>query len=618
MTFGGTGVEGSRGMCGMVGLCLALTALVSSCEGDHGECEGEERCACYPNGTCNDGLDCRSSLCVEVDRGADEGSDDDDPGSGTAGTSGEGGAILDDAGAADDVGGRASGGDRSGNDTSGNDASRRDDPGAGGDSGDPPDGGSVSDDTAGDAPGGQDDDVTLGGDPSNEVDDAPKVTDEGSGVTDDVMSVGACVPGARRCGESGSLEICGDEGSGWVVQGCDCVSPDQPECDAPFVCQSGALSCDAEGHNVLQCATSGEQQFEIESCVARDEVCFEGECLPLECVPNTTYCEDNALVNCTSDGMLEVIVACEAPTFCHAGIGGCVVSVCEPGSQRCNSDGTETEICSPDGDAWQPGVACPAGCHNSACVLTTQDCHGSKLYCDRDSLHECDNGFRSTYLGCAEVEYCLEDVDGAGCVPDNCNGGERSCANERFGWCSSTGSGPLPDAIFCPTDQVCDLQFGCADVAEDELGSDDYISSADLLGGYFVRVDNPRRLTEVAFGVAYVQGLGGSELLVFVSDTQEGPYQRISAWPIPVETQTPEYVLRVTQELEAGKFYFIGTYGSLVTYFSRSQLGAPEYLSFGLRITGGGSSFVNAPEQFMLSDISTEAAFMMKFTTQRL
>lgn len=70
-------------------LALSLVpAAFWGCDGGSSslECEpGTERCVCYRNGTCNDGLVCLSSRCV----------DDGKPDGGTAGTAGTGGAAVD-------------------------------------------------------------------------------------------------------------------------------------------------------------------------------------------------------------------------------------------------------------------------------------------------------------------------------------------------------------------------------------------------------------------------------------------------------------------------------------------------------------------------------------------
>jgi hypothetical protein len=49
---------------GLGGLAIAWL-LVSSC-GEKSQCQGAERCACYANETCNQGLECRSNLCIDL------------------------------------------------------------------------------------------------------------------------------------------------------------------------------------------------------------------------------------------------------------------------------------------------------------------------------------------------------------------------------------------------------------------------------------------------------------------------------------------------------------------------------------------------------------------------
>ncbi len=50
---------------------LSLWA-VTSCK--KSQCQGAERCACYANETCNDGLECRSNVCVNLDGSSGSGS----------------------------------------------------------------------------------------------------------------------------------------------------------------------------------------------------------------------------------------------------------------------------------------------------------------------------------------------------------------------------------------------------------------------------------------------------------------------------------------------------------------------------------------------------------------
>src|SRR4051794_15137052 len=41
-------------------------ASLASCGSDDAKCTGAEHCACYGNGSCNAGLDCRSRVCVNL------------------------------------------------------------------------------------------------------------------------------------------------------------------------------------------------------------------------------------------------------------------------------------------------------------------------------------------------------------------------------------------------------------------------------------------------------------------------------------------------------------------------------------------------------------------------
>lgn len=93
---------------GSGGVLLAATGLwilaCNSSDGGSGDCpEGDERCACYPNETCNGDLVCRSDKCVSLDGSG-----------GSGGSDNEGGSSGDNSGGSSNGGSDASGGSASG------------------------------------------------------------------------------------------------------------------------------------------------------------------------------------------------------------------------------------------------------------------------------------------------------------------------------------------------------------------------------------------------------------------------------------------------------------------------------------------------------------------------
>lgn len=80
------------------------TSNSGACTGD----QGDERCNCYPNDTCNAGLTCLSDLCVAVGANAGAGGDDNSNQGGSNGNGGSGGSA-----AGESNGGSSSGGSSS-------------------------------------------------------------------------------------------------------------------------------------------------------------------------------------------------------------------------------------------------------------------------------------------------------------------------------------------------------------------------------------------------------------------------------------------------------------------------------------------------------------------------
>jgi hypothetical protein len=113
LTRQGLSVVSRLGLAFLVGAALAVACTESS-PPSQSCAPGTERCACYGNGTCNAGLECRSSLCVGAAAGGTSGSTGrgGGGGAGASGVSGTGGAQT--GGASGSAGGAGTGGAASG------------------------------------------------------------------------------------------------------------------------------------------------------------------------------------------------------------------------------------------------------------------------------------------------------------------------------------------------------------------------------------------------------------------------------------------------------------------------------------------------------------------------
>lgn len=100
------------GWSGAVFTAAVLGMFACSSESSEGDCpEGDERCACYPNKTCNGDLECRSNKCVSLGDGGNGGDGGNDNNGGGAGDDDSGGAGGSGNGGSDASGGsNASGG----------------------------------------------------------------------------------------------------------------------------------------------------------------------------------------------------------------------------------------------------------------------------------------------------------------------------------------------------------------------------------------------------------------------------------------------------------------------------------------------------------------------------
>jgi hypothetical protein len=198
--------------------------------------------------------------------------------------------------------------------------------------------------------------------------------------------------------------------------------------------------------------------------------------------------------------------------------------------------------------------------------------------------------------------------------------GKALCTDERFTVCKSDGSGPDSGGTVCASNQVCDSTLGCGATAVDSLGREDSENGLVELNGFFYRVDTPRVLTSVEISMVAFSQNATASVYIYDADNEDGPYtRRIIAPAAGVSISHPRGTATLTYQLQAGKFYFIGTYGSEVAaQFSTAPLTYPSRTSFGVVFASGRADLVALPpDTLMLSDLMGTTAYYQVLTTRR-
>ena len=384
----------------VLGSCNDSSVSTPSCP------EGSETCACYGNGTCDDGLECRSDLCVELDDG--DSSDDDDNGS--------------DGDSSDDDDDNGSDGDSSDDDddngSDGDSSDDDDDNGSDGDSSDD----DVDDDNGSDGDSSDDDDDNgSDGDSTDDDDDDDDDNGDGdSGDDDDDDTDGDHTDGdndlpADHCVNAGCDEFfdC-DEESGECVMGTDhCLN--EP-CLEHFVCNETTGACDPgpDHCNTTGCDTYYQCLEAIGECRPAADHCSNagcdnhydcntesGECEKAQDHCDNTPCPSHFVCNhvsgdCDMDASHCANAGCALRHTCQQATGECV-----PGEDHCTTAGcTNNYVCYASDGRCYPSQASQSACSGSCDGNTDQYCiDGGDFLCD------CDDTL--SVLDC-EV-YCLDE-----------------------------------------------------------------------------------------------------------------------------------------------------------------------------------------------------------------
>lgn len=230
---------------------------------------------------------------------------------------------------------------------------------------------------------------------------------------------------------------------GW---GNDGGAPSPPECEP------GPTACD--GPLVRTCQ---DGVWVIESTCSASEVCVDGACHAIECVPGSLFCLDDQIRLCGAEATSSIVVAtCDADQYCVSSNGEaeCSDRACEPGTPICLDDVATT--CKADGSGPKPqGQACGAGkvCRDGACVGST--CKTGEKVCEHGDVYFCVEGEQPLlFSDCSDSEVC--DPDLLSCRQRICEPGKLYCDTTRVVSCNDIGTGYEPPAADCASSgQVC-------------------------------------------------------------------------------------------------------------------------------------------------------------------
>ncbi|MEO7032643.1 MAG: hypothetical protein ABI548_02345 [Polyangiaceae bacterium] len=206
-------------------------------------------------------------------------------------------------------------------------------------------------------------------------------------------------------------------------------------------------------------------------CTANEDcatgVCSDGTCQEVVCVPNTTYCANQAVSVCSPDGTLQGVTQhCAAGQYCleKAGMASCSPTVCFPGDPMCV--GNVATACQPDGSGPKTGgTDCAKSnqlCYAGLC--SDQLCTPGQKLCDNGSLFLCAGNGTSRALvdTCASGQVC--DAAQGKCVSKICDPGKMGCDSTRLVACNAAGSAWVQSGTDCADKQGVCVSGSCVAV----------------------------------------------------------------------------------------------------------------------------------------------------------
>jgi hypothetical protein len=357
-----------------------------------------------------------------------------------------------------------------------------------------------------------------------------------------------------------------------------CV-PDQPACDGDV-----ATTCDATGLEYI-----GQRL----DCAATDEVCVAGDCKPVICTPNVTYCDGSELRSCGPNGGSSTLLdTCLVSEFCDATNAVCAPDGCTAGAVMCN-DAFLTQ-CKADGsgpeaggtNCAQTGQACDRGaCRDLICTPNAR-------LCDAGDVQLCNalGTAWAPYDNCRAREFCdATQPTGALCASDLCPQGGNGCQSEHLAQCNADGSGFTSVGNDCASSgKVCDFSGSCLTTALDDLGAGGAAlpATGSSIHLDLFRVRTARTLVQLEAAIV-PQVAGAVTWVLYRSDAELGTYtliDQINTSGTVIDGYLSSGATSVA--LAANKYYLLGVAIKGPHNASVLEGGSPAPVSFGQMLGG--------------------------------
>lgn len=224
--------------------------------------------------------------------------------------------------------------------------------------------------------------------------------------------------------------------------------------------------CDKRKDGCVECYTNAHCPDE--------EVCFNGECVPLEECTSSADCGSGVCI-------AEKCVECESDSDCK-GTFECIANVCRPKAQTCSQNAD----CQPFGAVCDTGLGHCVDCEdNSQCSpeeycdipsCVPKPCVPGAVSCDGNDVVVCkSNGSGQYSFPCDEGLTCFNGE----CLSLTCTPGEVECVKHQVKECTPAGNLVLKS---CPPGQECS-NGGCVQMRQRVLVVFDTSGSMNLIAG---------------------------------------------------------------------------------------------------------------------------------------